>query len=251
MMNSSLTLPKRSSDQNGQSIVEFVASVGVLVAFLIGIPIVAKIANINIMSIQALDYATWRVREGNTDNNQLTQEVSDRYFGETALVVSGHKIENTGVRLGTGKNYEQIYQKDTVNVAYIPKPNIPKVDSVLKSQYKLPLSDKAGEVVINVPLENLDVLSEIPSSMTIKNSLYVDNESLTARDGEEIKQRIGEIKGTIVPYNNGIQRKSYHLLNNTVISTLNLIPILREHKLKDVSINESALPQDRLAEYKK
>lgn len=251
MMNLSFISPKKSSDQNGQSIVEFVASIGVLVAFLIGIPIVAKIANINIMSIQALDYATWRVREGNTDNNQLTQEVSDRYFGETALVVSGYKIENAGVRLGTGKNYEQIYQKDTVNVAYIPKPNIPKVDGVLKNQYKLPLSDEAGEVVINVPLENLDVLSEIPSSMTIKNSLYIDNQSLTARDGEEIKQRMGEIKETIVPYNNGIQRKSYRILNNTVISALNLIPILREYKLKDVSISESTLPQDRFAEYKK
>lgn len=191
------------------------------------------------------------MREGNTDNNQLTQEVSDRYFGETALVVSGYKIENAGVRLGTGKNSEQIYQKDTVNVAYISKPNLPKVDSVLKNQYKLPLSDKAGEVVINVPLENLDVLPKIPSSMTIKNSLYIDNQSLTARDGEEIKQRMGEIKETIVPYNNGIQRKSYHSLNNTVISALNLIPILREYKLKGVSIGESTLPEDRLAEYKK
>lgn len=251
MMNVSFILPKRLSDQNGQSIVEFVASIGVLVAFLIGIPIVAKIANVNIMSIQALDYATWRVREGNTDNNQLTQEISDRYFGETALVVSGHKIENTGVKLGTGKNYEQIYQKDTVNVAYVPKSDIPKGDGILKNQYKLPLSDKAGEVIINVPLENLDVLSEIPSSITIKNSLYIDNQSLTARDGEEIRQRMGEIKETIVPYNNEIQRKSYRILNNTVISALNLIPILREYKLKDVYISESTLPQDRLADYKK
>lgn len=251
MMNVSFILPKRLSDQNGQSIVEFVASIGVLVAFLIGIPIVAKIANVNIMSIQALDYATWRVREGNPDNNQLTQEVSDRYFGETALVVSGYKIENAGVRLGTGKNSEQIYQKDTVNIAYLPKSDIPKVDGVLKNQYKLTLSDKAGEVVINVPLENLDVLPEIPSSMTIKNSLYIDNQPLTARDGEEIKQIMGEIKEIIVPYNNGIQRKSYHILNDEVISALNLIPILREHKLKDVSISESTLPQDRLAEYKK
>lgn len=251
MMNVSFILPKRLSDQNGQSIVEFVASIGVLVAFLIGIPIVAKIANVNIMSIQALDYATWRVREGNTDNNQLTQEISDRYFGETALVVSGHKIENTGVKLGTGKNYEQIYQKDTVNVAYVPKSDIPKGDGILKNQYKLPLSDKAGEVIINVPLENLDVLLEIPSSITIKNSLYIDNQSLTARDGEEIRQRMGEIKETIVPYNNEIQRKSYRILNNTVISALNLIPILREYKLKDVSISESTLPQDRLADYKK
>lgn len=251
MMNVSFILPKRLSDQNGQSIVEFVASIGVLVAFLIGIPIVAKIANVNIMSIQALDYATWRVREGNTDNNQLTQEISDRYFGETALVVSGHKIENTGVKLGTGKNYEQIYQKDTVNVAYVPKSDIPKGDGILKNQYKLPLSDKAGEVIINVPLENLDVLTEIPSSITIKNSLYIDNQSLTARDGEEIRQRMGEIKETIVPYNNEIQRKSYRILNNTVISALNLIPILREYKLKDVSISESTLPQDRLADYKK
>lgn len=251
MMNVSFILPKRLSDQNGQSIVEFVASIGVLVAFLIGIPIVAKIANVNIMSIQALDYATWRVREGNTDNNQLTQEISDRYFGETALVVSGHKIENTGVKLGTGKNYEQIYQKDTVNVAYVPKSDIPKGDGILKNQYKLPLSDKAGEVIINVPLKNLDVLPEIPSSITIKNSLYIDNQSLTARDGEEIRQRMGEIKETIVPYNNEIQRKSYRILNNTVISALNLIPILREYKLKDVSISESTLPQDRLADYKK
>lgn len=251
MMNVSFILPKRLSDQNGQSIVEFVASIGVLVAFLIGIPIVAKIANVNIMSIQALDYATWRVREGNKDNNQLTQEISDRYFGETALVVSGHKIENAGVKLGTGKNYEQIYQKDTVNVAYVPKSDIPKGDGILKNQYKLPLSDKAGEVIINVPLENLDVFPEIPSSITIKNSLYIDNQSLTARDGEEIRQRMGEIKETIVPYNNEIQRKSYRILNNMVISALNLIPILREYKLKDVSISESTLPKDRLADYKK
>ena len=62
---------------------------------------------------------------------------------------------------------------------------------------------------------------------------------------------MGEIKETIVPYNNEIQRKSYRILNNTVISALNLIPILREYKLKDVSISESTLPQDRLADYKK
>lgn len=251
MIHLSLTLPKKSSDQNGQSLVEFVAIVGVLVAFLIGIPIIAKIANVNIMSIQALDYAAWRVREGNTNNNQLTQEVGDRYFGETALVVSGQKIENTGVTLGTGKNYEQIYQKDTVNVAYISKPNIPKVDSLLKNQYRLPLSDKAGEVVINVPLENLDVLSEIPSSMTIKNSLYIDNQTLTARDSEEVKQRLGVIKSSIVPYNNGVQKKLYQILNETAFNMLNATQILKEHKIGNISINDSVLPKDRLVEYQK
>lgn len=250
MINLSFTSPKTSSCQNGQSIVEFVASIGVLVAFLIGIPIVAKIANVNIMSIQALDYATWRVREGNTDNNQLTQEVSDRYFGETALVVSGHKIENAGVRLGAGKNHEQIYQKDTVNVVYIPKPNIPKVDSVLKNQYKLPLSDKAGEVVINVPLENLDVLSEIPSSMTIKNSLYIDNQSLTARDGQEIRGRMGRVTGVIVPYNSSV-RKTNDRAAKGMLNALNKLPIFNFHKIKSISIDDSALPQDRLAEYQK
>ena len=87
----------------GQSLIEFAISVIVLVAFLLAIPIIAKIANANIMSIQALDYAAWRVREGNTDNDKLTQEVSDRYFGETALIVDNEKINNQGVRLGTGK----------------------------------------------------------------------------------------------------------------------------------------------------
>lgn len=242
---------KKSTYQSGQSIVELVASIGVLVAFLIGIPIIAKIANVNIMSIQALDYAAWRAREGNHDNQQLTQEVSDRYFGETALVVSDQKIENTGARLGAGKHYEQIYQRDTVNVAYVQKSDVPKIDSVLKDQYKFPLSDKAGEVVINVPLENLDVLPEITSSMTIKNSLYIDNQSLTALDGEEIKQRLEAIKPAVVPYNNGTQRKSYHILNDTVFKILNAIPILKEHKIQDVSVDDSAAPQDRLADYHK
>lgn len=250
MINLSSRSQKRLSDQNGQSIVEFVASIGVLVVFLIAIPIVAKIANVNIMSIQALDYATWRVREGNTNNNELTQEVSDRYFGETALVVSGHKIENAGVRLGTGKNHEQIYQKDTVNVAYIPKPNIPKVDSVLKNQYKLPVSDRAGEVVINVPLENLDVLSEIPSSMTIKNSLYIDNQALTARDGEEIKQMLRGIKEGIVPHNSQASKANNRAVNE-IINVLNPLLIFNFHTMKEITVNESALPQDRLAEYQK
>lgn len=242
----------RHEYQGGQSMVEFVAGVVVFVAFLIGIPIVAKIANINIMSIQALDYAAWRVREGNTDDVKLTSEVSDRYFGETALVVSDDKIAHAGARLGRGKDFEQIYQADTVSVMYTKKSDIPKVDNTLKDRYNLPLSDKAGEVVINVPLENLDVLPEISSTMTISKSMYIDNQALTARDSIDIRQKLDSVDKTIIPYNSGHQKNLYKNTINPLIRLLRIASVghMNEYTIEDVHINENGIPKDRLVEYR-
>lgn len=248
------------SKQQGQSLIEFAISVMVLVAFLLAIPIIAKIANANIMSVQALDYAAWRVREGNTNNDKLTQEVSDRYFGETALIVDNEKINNQGVRLGMGKSGEQIYEPDTVSINYIPDDSkssglTGRAWNTLDAQYKLPVYDKKGTVSINLPLQNLDVIPEITSSMTISKTLYVDSQTLAAKDGAEIKQKIGNMNMEIVPYNKSGQKQLNHILNDSLIILLNALPIpnnynpFETNKISDISVKEDAVPSDRLATY--
>lgn len=236
--------------QNGQSLAEFAISVSVLIVFLLGIPMVAKIANVNIMSIQALDYAAWRVREGNTNNTKLTTEVSDRYFGETALIVDSQKVLHSGANLGTGKNGNQIYQYDSVSVQYTATPHIPN-DFKLEKGYKLPITQKSGVVSINVPLQNLNVISQIPESLTINKSLYIEAQTLTAQDNTEIKQKIGDISNTIVPYNSGAQKTSNKLVN-AFIGVLKGVTLgfINEHKIASIDIEESTLPKDRLEVYK-
>lgn len=251
----------KKNNEQGQSLVEFVASVGVLLAFLIGIPIVAKIANANLMSVQALDYAAWRVREGNMDNQRLTRETNDRYFGEKALVVDNEKIDNLGVRLGTGKDNQQIYQANTMSVSYTSNPQIANNGNFKKllNGFGFPLDEKSGTVAIRVPLENLAVFKDedmadgkMADKLVITKSLYIDNQSLTATDNGAIEGMVRGMPNARVPYNNDSffwQRKSYKIVNDIGIRALK--PITKESKITDIKADESHIPKDRMVQYQK
>lgn len=241
--------------ESGQSAVEFAVAVSVLIALLLAIPILAKIANANIMTIQALDYAAWRVREGNTDNDALSREVNDRYFGETALVVDDKKINHQGAMLGTGRDNEQIYQNGSVTVNYTANNEdmgggTGKLWNNVDRSYNLGLNDKKGVVSINVPLENLDVLPEIASSTVIRKSIYIDNQALTARDKVEIQDNMNGFGDIIIPYNDGLQSKSNELVNGAM-DLMRVIPVdvLDHHQLEDIDIDHDAVPEDRLARF--
>lgn len=239
----------KKSNEQGQSLVEFVASVGVLLAFLIGIPLVAKIANANLMSIQALDYAAWRVREGNTISERLTQETNDRYFGEKALVVDNEKIDNLGVRLGTGKGNQQIYQANTMSVSYTPNPQIANNGNFKKllNGFDFPLDKKSGTVAIRVPLENLAVFKDedMADKLVITKSLYIDNQSLTAADNQDIKNMVKGMPSARVPYDNA-QRKSYGLFNDALFF---IKQITGEEEISIIEADENHIPKDRMVKY--
>lgn len=247
----------KKSDEQGQSLVEFVASVGVLLAFLIGIPLVAKIANANLMSIQALDYAAWRVREGNTTSEQLTRETNDRYFGEKALVVDNEKIDNLGVRLGTGKDNQQIYQANTMSVSYTPNPQIANNGNFKKllNGFRFPLDKKSGTVAIRVPLENLAIFKDeymadgkewkMADKLVITKSLYIDNQSLTAAGNQDIKNMVKDMPSVRVPYDNA-QRESYEFFNKA-LSVMRRIT--GEEKVSTIEADENHIPKDRMVKY--
>lgn len=245
----------------GQSAVEFAVAVSVLIALILSIPILGKIANANIMSIQALDYAAWRVREGNTDNTQLSREVSDRYFGETALIVDDQQINDQGAKLGTGKGNQQIYQNDSVTINYnADSSNMSGAQGVVWNNFdrvtNLGVYDKKGTVSINLPLENLDVIPEIASSMTISKSLYIDNQALTARDKSQIQGSMDNFDSVVIPNNGGSQNLLVGA-TNTVIAGLKaisdvsfgLLDVFDHHRVKDVKVDHDAVPADRLATF--
>ena len=247
--------------ESGQAAIEFAVSFSVLVALILSIPILAKIANANIMSIQALDYAAWRVREGNTDNGELSREVSDRYFGETALIVDDQQINDQGARLGTGKDNQQIYQNDSVTINYnadsskmsgVQGANWNNLDKVTN----LGMYDKKGTVSISLPLENLDVIPEIASSITINKSLYIDNQALTARDKSQIQSSMDNFDSVVIPNNGGSQNFFVQSTNLAIEglklisdASLGLLDVLDHHKLDDVKIDHDAVPADRLATF--
>lgn len=247
--------------ESGQAAIEFAVSFSVLIALILSIPILAKIANANIMSIQALDYAAWRVREGNTDNMELSREVSDRYFGETALIVDDEQINDQGARLGTGKGNQQIYQNDSVTINYnADSSNMSGAQGASWNNFdrvtNLGIYDKKGTVSINVPLENLDVIPEIASSMTISKSLYIDNQALTARDKSQIQNSMNNFDSVVIPNNGGSQDLFVKPANIAIAglklisdSTLGLLDVLDHHKLEDVEVDHDAVPKDRLATF--
>lgn len=245
------------SQIEGQSLIEFAVSVSVLIALLVSIPILAKIANVNVMSIQALDYAAWRVREGNTNNSRLSQEVNDRYFGETALIVDDEKINHQGAKLGIGKNDEQIYKKNTVTINYnadysdMSSGNTKRLWNKMDKDYKFGLYNKKGTLSINVPLENLSVIPEIADSMTIAKSIYIDNQTLGANDKEGIQNNMNKFNSVILPYNNGKQKEYLSKPTNRAISVLRIIPmdVFDDYELKSISIKHDEIPDDRLAEF--
>ncbi|WP_019672535.1 TadE/TadG family type IV pilus assembly protein [Psychrobacter lutiphocae] len=241
-------------NESGQAAVEFAVSVSVLIALVLAIPILAKIANANIMSIQALDYAAWRVREGNTNNELLSQEVSDRYFGETALVVDNEKLNHRGAKLGKGKDNQQIYRNNTVTINYAPD-NSDDSWNKIEDLYKFGLYDQKGAVSINLPLENLNVIPEIVESLTIKKSLYVDNQTLTARDQKEIQDNMDNFNDIVIPYNNDAQKKATNIFYNTIIKGIDLSAgwidsVFSDHQVEDVKVNHNEVPDDRLVEFK-
>lgn len=247
--------------ESGQAAVEFAVSFAVLIALILSIPILAKIANANIMSIQALDYAAWRVREGNTDNTELSREVSDRYFGETALIVDGEQINDQGAKLGTGKDNQQIYQNDSVTIEYnADSSNMRGAQGVVWNNLdrvtNLGMFDKKGTVSINVPLENLDVIPEIAGSMTISKSLYIDNQALTARGKGEIQSSMNNFDNLVIPNNGGSQDLYVEPTNFAIAglksisdAALGLLDVLDHHSLKDVEVDHDAVPTDRLANF--
>ena len=245
----------------GQAAIEFAVTFSVLVALILSIPILAKIANTNIMSIQALDYAAWRVREGNTDDAELSREVSDRYFGETALIVDDEQVNDQGAKLGTGKDNEQIYQNDSVTINYnADSSNMSGAQGVTWNNVErvtnLGMYDKKGTVSINVPLENLDVIPEIASSVTISKSLYIDNQALTARDQSEIQSSMDDFDSIVIP-NNGGGQDLFVAPTNVVISglkvisdaSLGLLDTFDHHRLRDVRVDHDEVPEDRLATF--
>lgn len=244
----------------GQSLIEFAVSVSVLIGLLVSIPIIAKIANVNIMSIQALDYAAWRVREGTIDNSLLSQQVNDRYFGETALIVDDDRINHQGIKLGTGKNNEQIYRNNTVTLNFVADDSQMSRGSSrglwnkLDDDYKLGLYDKKGTLSINVPLENLNVIPEIADSITIKKSIYIDSQALSARDQKSIQDNMDNFKNTVIPYNDNSlkgQKNAVSKPTNIAIGLIGLIPldIFQDYKLKDVEVKHDEVPRDRLARF--
>ncbi len=230
----------------GQSVIEFAIGVMLLVVFLLGIPLVAKIANVNILSIQALDYAAWRARAGNTNNDSLTREIKDRYFGETALIVDDEEIINSGAVLGSGREGQAIYNREGILVQY---QNTTAYNEIrLTDAYRLPYKEGAGILTITTPLQNTNLFPELSDSLVIKKSLYVSNETLAAKDARHSQERLSNMSATIIPYNTGNQKKAAGLLNK-VISVWR--PITGEHKLADVTVTDKAIPQDRLAEYRR
>ncbi len=90
------------SKQSGQSVAEFVISIGVLSSLLLAIPLIGKLGFVKLNAQQAANYAAWRVNQGvGGDDGQLSNEIGQRFFS------------HTGADVLTGRNAECQDQADT------------------------------------------------------------------------------------------------------------------------------------------
>lgn len=197
--------------QMGQSSVEFVIALGAIGAFLIGIPMVAKVGYARLLASQATDYAAWRVQTSNIrDAKVLSREVNDRYFGHSAAAVQSRSMINMGMSTLTNKQGESLVKTGGVSVT---------VTSSRDRRYEFgsknlsPISRSTGELRLNrqtlhqvsieVPLYGVDVLETLPKTFTIRKSMAVISDQWSGQSPLQIRDQIRQAR-TMYPYENGL-----------------------------------------------
>lgn len=201
--------------QKGQSSVELVIALGAIGAFLIGIPMVAKVGYARLLASQATDYAAWRVQTTNIrDAKVLSREVNDRYFGHSAAMVQSRSIINMGMSTLTNKQGESLVKTGGVAVT---------VNSSRDRRYEFgsknlsPISRATGELRLNrqtlhqvsieVPLHGVDVLESLPKTFTIRKSMAVVSDQWSGQSALHIRDQIRQTR-TMYPYENGLSGMS-------------------------------------------
>lgn len=170
----------KNQRQQGVGVVEFAVSAGMLVIFIIAIPLIGKIANLNILAIQSLDYAAWEVqkREGTATSAILTRDVNDRFFAASGAYVKTGSVP-LGTNLGfTGAQGKPIVARGSVRVQVTPITNksndLFNFNEVGRLTRDLKLSsDSYYKVKVTVPLTNLKMLDGLSDSLVITKEMNV------------------------------------------------------------------------------
>lgn len=240
------------SSQKGQSSVEFVIALGAIGAFLIGIPMVAKVGYARLLASQATDYAAWRVQTTSIrDAKVLSREVNDRYFGHTAAAVQSRSIINMGMSTLTNKHGESLVKTGGVAVT---------VNSSRDRRYEFgtrglsPVSRSTGELRLNrqtlhqvsveVPLHGVDVLDTLPKTFTIRKSMAVVSDQWSGQSPLHIRDQIRQTR-TMYPYENGLGGISQSNMMRTV-NTFSRIFGETQGRRTDL-LDADVVPRDRVS----
>lgn len=167
-------------NQKGVGVIEFAVSAGMLVIFIITIPLIGKIANLNLLAIQSLDYAAWEVqkREGTATSAILTRDVNDRFFAASGAYVKTGSVP-LGANLGfSGAQGKAMVTRGSVKVQVTPITNNSNdrfnFHDIGRLTRDLKLSSNSYyKVKVTVPLVNLKMLEGLTDSLVITKEMNV------------------------------------------------------------------------------
>ncbi len=227
--------------QKGVGVIEFAVSAGLLVIFIIVIPLIGKIANLNILAIQSLDYAAWEVqkREGTATSSILTRDVNDRFFAASGAYVKTGSVplgENQGF---TGAKGKSMVARGSVKVQVTPITDGTNdrfnFDYVGRLTRDLKLSSNSYyKVKVTVPLTNLRMLDGLSDSLVITKEMNVLTNSWTSLSNADTNNRIKRAGIRVYPH-----QKASSLINA-------LRPVFRlfdEPEIKTDVVDSSVVPK--------
>lgn len=193
--------------QKGVGVIEFAVSAGMLVIFIIAIPLVGKIANLNILAIQSLDYAAWEVqkREGTATSAILTRDVNDRFFAASGAYVKTGSVP-LGANLGfSGAQGKAMVIRGSVKVQVTPITNrsndLFNFDEVGRLTRDLKLSSNSYyKVKVTVPLTNLKMLDGLSDSLVITKEMNVLTNSWISKSNIDTNDHIKNAGIRVYPH---------------------------------------------------
>lgn len=235
------------NQQEGQSLVEFVASCGVLVILLTAIPMVGKLGTLQLKANSAADYAAWRLERGafyRNDSN-LNREVGQRFFAKTgADVLSDQNAECDDIEDKDGMGNSMVSWR---NVSVKTSRQSESSSAVNTTAKLLNIKDNQlnnqHRMTIEVPVSN-SFIEGVPATLTIRKTAM----TLTS------DMRSSGVKDTLKTVQDSLPLTQYEIvkdaglldLANVALSVFNERTIKKDKDIYQMEV----VPNDRLSTYR-
>lgn len=230
----------------GQAVVEFMTGVGVIVLFLLAFPLLGKLHEIRLATIEASTYATWqRIKNGERLTDEaLREEVAQRFFsGADVLLKTNMQHKGNGDPSWlTSKDNSLVEVNEIDVISGISDDGSFGMLGVPRRSLRLSREGLITERV-SVRIMHLDDYSWLPPipGLKISQSMAGLRNSWTGESPEAVKNRLYRAS-SLFPYPKGQKQ-----VVKTVNGLLNIL--FHEVKLRTDLVKPDIVPVDRLQPY--
>lgn len=229
--------------QCGQAVVEFVVGVGVLVLFLIVIPVFGNLFEIRLRTIEAADYVLWRkIKQGIKESDAISSmQIESRFFSYIGQPITTAKSAAVNSATWAMPDGQPLVKPGSIRVksATIAE-DIPGAADRVRSAFDLP-SSGIQQASVTVRLSVSEQYEWLSAGMKIQQHFAgIGNTWVASGPPEIIRHTVG-----------AHEFHPYPVAQKGVVHTVNglLDLIFGEVKLRTNLIRPDIVPADRLEVY--